>query len=73
MTAIETIASAIRERPHSFGYLRRTTGLQLTDKQFKNIIKDQADRFRLVRFRKKDGEGHPTHRGVPGVGLRPSV
>ncbi len=70
MTAIELLAAAVRERPHSFGYLRRTAGLQLTDKQFRGIVKEHPDRFKIVRFRRKDGDDRPTRPGMPGIGLR---
>jgi hypothetical protein len=67
---VETIAAAVRRRPHSFEYIRSTTGLALTDDQFRALVAANRGRFKLVRFTKRDGEGQPIRPGRPGVQLR---
>jgi hypothetical protein len=67
---VEMIATAVRGRPHSFDYIRRATGLRLTDDQFRAVVAANRGRFRLVRFMKRDDEGELIRPGRPGVLLR---
>jgi hypothetical protein len=67
---VEIMASAIEQRPHSFQFIRKSTGLQLTDQQFAAMAKSDLARFKLVRFLKRDHEGKPILPGRPGVALR---
>ena len=67
---VEMMASAIEKRPHSFQFIRQTTGLKLTDKEFTAMAKSDPARFKLVRFLKRDDEGARILPGRPGVALR---
>jgi hypothetical protein len=67
---LEMIAAAVRRGPHSFEYIRSTTGLELTDDQFRAVVAANRGRFRLVRFMKRDDEGKLIRPGRPGVQLR---
>jgi hypothetical protein len=67
---METIATAVKQRPHSFDHIRSTTGLKLTDEQFVAMIEKNPDRFKLVHFVKRDDEGAKILPGRPGVRLR---
>jgi hypothetical protein len=64
------MASAIEQRPHSFQFIRESTGLKLTDQQFTAIAKSDPARFKLVRFLKRNDEGVRILPGRPGVALR---
>ena len=46
---VEMIAAAVRGGPHSFDYIRSTTGLELTDDQFRAVVAANRGRFKLVR------------------------
>lgn len=67
---VEIMASAIARKPHSFQFIRKSTGLNLTDQQFAAMAKSDPARFKLVRFLKRDDEGAPILPGRPGVALR---
>ena len=67
---VERIAAAVRGGPHSFDYIRRATGLGLTDDQFRAVVAANRGRFKLVRFMKRDAEGELIRPGRPGVLLR---
>ena len=67
---VEIMASAIEQKPHSFQFIRESTGLTLTDHEFTALAKSDRARFKLVRFLKRDNEGAPILPGRPGVGLR---
>jgi hypothetical protein len=67
---LEIMASAIQKRPHSFQFIRKATGLKLTDQEFTTIAKSDQGRFKLVRFLKRDDEGAQIRPGRPGVALR---
>ena len=69
-SVMETIATAVQQRPHSFDHIRSTTGLKLTDEQFVAMIEKNPDRFKLVHFVKRDDEGATILPGRPGVRLR---
>ena len=67
---LEMMASAIQKRPHSFQFIRKATGLKLTDQEFTTIAKSDQGRFKLVRFLKRDDEGvadsaRPARCGAP--------
>ena len=64
------MASAIEQRPHSFQFIRKTTGLKMTDQEFTAMAKSDLGRFKLVRFLKRDDEGSRIRPGRPGVALR---
>ena len=66
----EKIAAAVRRGPHSFDYIRSTTGLGLTDDQFRAVIAANRDQFKLVRFLKRNDEGELIRPGRLGVQLR---
>jgi hypothetical protein len=68
--SVEMMAKAIELRPHSFQFVRKATGLKLTDEEFTAMAKSDLARFKLVRFIKRDDEGVRIHPGRPGVGLR---
>ncbi len=67
---VETMASIIKQRPHSFQFIREATGLKLTDQEFKAMAKSDPARFKLVRFLKRNDEGVRILPGRPGVALR---
>ncbi len=67
MTTIEALTAAVKDKAHSFSYLRQAAGLKLSDDQFLNLIKEHPDQFQLVRIRRKDDEGKPIRPGLPGV------
>ena len=67
---VETIAAAIKHKPHSFEHIRSTTGLKLTDEQFVAMIHKNRGRFKHVRFVKRDDEGKRILLSRPGVQLR---
>lgn len=69
MSNIETIATAVKDRAHSFNYIRKATGLRLTDDQFLELIKENAQRLRFTRIRRADAEGKRVQPGWPGVKL----
>jgi hypothetical protein len=67
---VEIVASAIKQRPHSFQFIRVATGLKLTDQELTAMAKSDPARFKLVRFLKRDDEGVRILPGRRGVGLR---
>jgi hypothetical protein len=67
---MEIIAAVVKNRPHSFQYIRNATGLTMTDQQFRAMAQSDLERFKLVRFLKRDDEGAQIRPGKPGVGLR---
>jgi hypothetical protein len=70
MSRIETVAVAVKDRAHSFNYIRRTTGLKFTDDQFLDLIKENEDRLQFTRIRRADAGGNRIRPGWPGVKLR---
>jgi hypothetical protein len=66
----EIVAAAVEHKPHSFDYIRSTTGIEFTDEQFVAMIERDRGRFKLVRFVKRDDEGKRIRPGRPGVRLR---
>ena len=67
---VEIMASIIKQRPHSFQFIREATGLKLTDQEFTAMAKSDPARFKLVRFLKRDDAGVRIRPGRPGVSLR---
>ena len=67
---VEIMASAIEQKPHSFQFIRESTGLKLTDQEFMAIARSEPARFKLVRFLKRDAAGAQIRPGRPGVALR---
>ena len=69
MSIIETVAAAVKDRAHSFKYIRKSTGLRLTDDQFLELIKENEQRLRFTRIRRADADGNRIQPGWPGVKL----
>jgi hypothetical protein len=67
---VEIMASIIKQRPHSFQFIRQASGLKLTDQEFTAMAESDPGRFKLVRFLKRDDEGARIRPGRPGVALR---
>jgi len=70
---VEIMATAVNLKPHSFQFIRESTGLTLTDREFAALAKSDRARFRLLRFKCWDDEGAPIRPGRPGVGLKPEA
>jgi len=70
MSRIETVAMAIKDRAHSFKYIRKITSLPLTDEQFMDLIKENEARIQFTRIRRVDTDGNHIRPGWPGVKLR---
>jgi hypothetical protein len=70
MSGIEIVAAAIKDKAHSFKYIRRATGLRLSDDQFKSLIKENESRLEFARIRRSDAEGNRVRPGWPGVKLK---
>jgi hypothetical protein len=66
----EILAAAVAHKPHSFQYIRKATGLTLSDEQLRAVAEGDRARFKLLRFLKRDDEGVRIQPGRPGVGLR---
>jgi hypothetical protein len=69
MTAVEKLSQALKDKPHSFNYLRRSAGIRLTDRQFVDLVKRNPGRFKLVVFRSKAEKAASPRAGRPGVRL----
>jgi hypothetical protein len=70
MSRIETVAAAVKDRAHSFNYIRKATGLRFTDEQFLKLIKENEDRLQFARIRRLDADGNRIRPGWPGMKLR---
>jgi hypothetical protein len=70
MNAIEIVATAVKEGAHSFEYIRKTTGLPLSDEQLMELIQENGDRLQFTRIRREDPAGNRIRPGWPGVKLR---
>jgi hypothetical protein len=70
MSGIETVATAVKDRAHSFNYIRRTTRLPLSDEQLMKLIQENQDRLQFTRIRREDTAGNRIRPGLPGVKLR---
>lgn len=69
MSNADRLAELIRSGPHSFRAIRERTDLKLTDDEFADLIRENANRFKAVRFAKKDDQGERIEPGRPGVKL----
>jgi hypothetical protein len=69
MSTIETVAASVKDGAHSFKYIRKATGLRLTDDQFLELIKENGKRLRFTRIRRADADGNRVQPGWPGVKL----
>lgn len=69
MSNADKLAEIVTEAPHSFHVIRSKGGLNLTDAEFSSLIRANPDRFKSVRFAKKDSNGVPMKPGRPGVKL----
>ena len=67
---LEVMAAAVQQKPHSFQFIRKATGLTMTDEEFRAMAQSDSTRFKLVRFLARNDEGSPIRPGRPGVGLR---
>ncbi len=67
---LEIMAGAVEHRPHTFQFIRKATGLKMTDQEFAAAAQSDLARFKLFRFLKRDDKGSPIRPGRPGVGLR---
>jgi hypothetical protein len=70
MSTIETVAAAVKDGAHSFKYIRKATGLSLSDDEFLELIKGNEQRLRFTRIRRADADGNRIQPGWPGVKLR---
>lgn len=70
MSRVETVAAAVKDKAHSFNYIRKSTGLKFTDNQFLDLIKKNEDRLQFTRIRRADADGKRIQPGLPGVKLR---
>jgi len=66
----DSVARSIARHPHSFDHIRKVTGLGLSDDQLYDMIKENKQRFKLLHFVKRDGEGNPIQPRRPGIRLR---
>ena len=48
--SLEIMAAAVQQKPHSFQFIRKTTGLTMTDEEFRAMAQSDSTRFKLVRF-----------------------
>ena len=70
MSNFETVAAAVKDGAHSFNYIRKATGLRLSDDQFLELIKENGQRLRFTRIRRADPDGKVIQPGWPGVKLQ---
>lgn len=70
---VNSVATSIALRPHSFDHIRKVTGLVLTDDQLYEMIKKNKQRFKLLHFVKRDDEGKQILPGRPGIRLRAPI
>jgi hypothetical protein len=67
---LEIMAAAVEKKPHSFRFIRKSTGLTMTDEEFTAMAKTDLGRFKLVKFVNRNDAGSKIRPGHPGVGLR---
>ena len=67
---VEIMAAAVEHKPRSFDYIRKATGLTLSDAEFTAMARTDRGRFKLIHFRKQDNKGkqipRPPRRAAPG-------
>lgn len=73
MSGIDQVATAVKDKAHSFQYIRKATGLPLSDEQFLALIEQNGDRLQFTRILRKDTAGNRMRPGRPGVKLRESA
>ena len=65
---LEIIAAAVERKPHSFQFIRKATGLTMSDEELTALAQSDQNRFKLVRFLKRDAGGadpsRPPRRGA---------
>jgi hypothetical protein len=69
---LEIIAAAVAQKPHSFQFIRKATGIRMSDEVLTALARSDLARFKLVRFVKRDSGGARIRPGLPGVALRKS-
>jgi hypothetical protein len=69
MSSFETVVASVKDGAHSFKYIRKATGLRLTDDQFLELIRENEQRLRFTRIRRADADGNRIQPGWPGVKL----
>ena len=67
---LEIIAAAVAHKAHSFEFIRKATGLKMSDEVLTALARSDKTRFKLVRFVKQDSGGARIRPGLPGVALR---
>jgi hypothetical protein len=67
---LEIMAAAVEHKPHSFRFIRKLTGLTMTDEEMTAMAKSNSGRFDLVRFVKRNDEGSRVRPGRLGVRLK---
>ena len=69
--SVEMMAAAVREKPHSFQFIRKMTGLTVIgEREIRGVSPAWSAGLNLVRFLARDDEGTQIRPGRPGVGLR---
>jgi hypothetical protein len=66
---VEIMAAAVAHKSHSFQYIRKTTGIRLSDKEFTAMVESDRARFKLVHFSRQADAGKRTTLSRPGVRL----
>ena len=54
---LDIMAGAVEHRPHSFQFIRKATGLKMTDQEFAAMAQSDLARFKLVRLLKRGRQG----------------
>jgi hypothetical protein len=67
---LDMLAAAVERKPHSFQFIRKATGITTSDEELTALVQSAKDRFKLVRFLKRDSGGARIRPGRPGVALR---
>ena len=70
---LDIMAAAVERKPHSFQFIRKATGLTTSDEELTALVQSARDKFKLVRFLKRDAGGLRIRPGRPGVALRKST
>jgi hypothetical protein len=70
MNPVEVMAATLRGQAHSFDHIRSATGLKLTDGQFKAMVEENRERFKLVRLMKRTATGEAIRPGRLGARMR---
>ena len=70
MNSFEIVVASVKDGAHSFKYIRKATGLYLSDDQFLELIKANEPHLRFTRIRRADTYGNRIKPGWPGVKLQ---